>query len=108
MIGGVDYEDMEWYNYFANVFVAVNPARPLEDAVFGFAITPTGGISGAIGFSVHREERLRPGLSVGDELAADEEVPVYHSWSNIAPGLFVGLVVDSRIYEAIISKYKDK
>jgi hypothetical protein len=99
MVGGVDYEDMRWYNYFANPFIALNPVSPTKDAVAGIAITPTGGISLALGVSFHERTALN-GYTVGQAFAGDGTVPTQSTWSSFTPGVFVGVAVDSNVYNA--------
>ena len=100
MVGGVDYEEMRWYNYFANPFIAVNPKSPTVDAIVGLSLTPTGGISLALGASLH-EKIVLSGYSVGDAFAGDGAVPVRSTWSGIKPGFFAGVTIDSNIYSAV-------
>jgi hypothetical protein len=99
MVGGVDYEDMRWYNYFANPFIAVNPASPTKDAVAGLAFTPAGGVSVALGVSFHERTALN-GYSVGEAFTGDGTVPTQSTWSGFTPGFFIGAAVDSNVYNA--------
>ena len=102
MIGGVDYEEMRWFNHVSNLFVAADPTNPLTDFAAGVAITPTGGISLGLGLSFHKGSAL-DGPSVGDIFAGEGDVPTRSSWSAGSFGLVVGLTIDSKIYEALIA-----
>ncbi len=103
MIAGVDYHNMNWWNYFANLWVAVNPAAPLKDLAFGLAITPTGGIGLAVGITFHQRTRLDQGYMVGDVLT-EGAIPTSTAWDGMRPGAFIGLSIDTNIYRAIKSK----
>jgi hypothetical protein len=102
MVGGVDYEDMKFYNYFLNPFIAVNPTAPTKDAIVGLALTPTGGISIALGVSLH-EKTVLNGMSVGDAFTGSGSVPTRDSWGDVSPGFFAGVAVDSNVYNAVKS-----
>jgi hypothetical protein len=104
MIGGVDYEEMHWYNYFANVFIAVDPASPTKDVVAGLSITPTGGAAISLGLSFH-EGQVLEGLVRGSPVALGTTFPQHSSWNERGAGLFVGLSVDSRVYNALVAQF---
>lgn len=106
MIGGVDYEDMRWYNYFANLFVGLDVTKPLDGATFGLALTPTGGASIAVGLSLSKTNRLKNGLQPGATFAGDGDVPVDLNWEEPGVGAFVGLAIDHRIYKALVARFK--
>lgn len=113
MIGGVDYADMRWYNHFANPFFAVgvsgfsngettaDTARITSPSyLVGTAITPTGGISLAVGASVRPDLNLR-GLSEGDPIQSGAAISYESTWNNVRPSLFIGVAIDSQIYNAM-------
>ena len=106
MVGGVDYEAMKPWNYFLNPFLAVNVAAPLSDAVVGLALTPTGGASVAIGASFHSSKRLKNGATVGQTFTGNGDVPTDDTWNGVKPGLFVGLAIDTRVADALSSRFK--
>jgi hypothetical protein len=106
MIGGVDYENMRWYNYFANIFVGVEAAHALQGTVTGVAITPTGGISLALGLSIHKNRQLTGGRAEGDVFTGEGDVPTTLGWKKPALGFFLGLTVDHRVYTALKAKFK--
>lgn len=106
MIGGIDYENLRWWNYFANVFIAVNVAAPLENGVVGLAVTPTGGVSLGVGVSLHATTRLRGGYAVGQQFSGDGDLPTETTWKDTTPGIFAGLAIDSRVYDAISARFK--
>ncbi len=106
MVGGVDYEDMEPRNYFLNVFAAVKPTSPTEDAVVGLALTPTGSLSLALGLSLHRNVRLAKGYTVGAAFTGDGEIPTEKTWKGVRPGVLIGLAVDTNILDALTRKFK--
>ncbi|MCA9651789.1 MAG: hypothetical protein KC501_17880 [Myxococcales bacterium] len=106
MIGGVDYEQMRWHNYFANLFVGVDATKPLDGFTTGLAITPTGGISLAVGLSLHKTRQLDDGLRVGDPFVGDGDVPSTGNWRDPSAGLFVGLAIDHRIYQALVARFR--
>ena len=104
MIGGVDYEDMKLWNYFANVFIAADPSNPTKDVVAGISITPTGGAAISVGVSYH-EGQVLEGLAPGNPVAPGTTFPSHNSWSEKGKGLFVGLSIDSRIYDVIVARF---
>jgi hypothetical protein len=103
-VGGVDYEDMDWHNYFGNLFLAVDPTSPTQDFALGMAFTYTGGISLAIGATVHRGTELN-GVQVGQALPGEGAVPTRGTWDNFEPGVIVGLSIDTNIADAIRSAF---
>lgn len=107
MFGGVDYEDMQWWNYFANLFIAADPANPTKDVVAGISITPTGGAALSVGISYH-EGQVLEGLVPGNPVPVGTTFPLHSSWSERGQGLFVGLSIDSRIYDSIIARFTPK
>ncbi|RKH59219.1 hypothetical protein D7W81_27655 [Corallococcus aberystwythensis] len=106
MIGGVDYEAMETQNYFLNLFAAVKPTSPTEDAVVGLALTPTGSLSLALGLSLHKNTRLTNGYAVGDSFTGDGDIPTEKTWKGVRPGLFLGLAIDSNILDALTKRFQ--
>lgn len=102
MLGGVDYGNMRWYNYFANVFVSANPESPLEDIVAGLSFTLSGGVSLSAGINVLKGVRLDD-YSVGDQFTGDGAIPTKESWKEASVGFFGGLAIDTDIYEALIA-----
>lgn len=106
MIGGVDYQDMRAYNYFANLFVGVNPSSPLDDVVVGLALTPVGSLSVTGGLSLHSGTRLKSGYKANDKFTGDGDIPVERSWSTYSAGFFVGASIDSNIWSALVAKFK--
>lgn len=102
MLGGVDYGNMRWYNYFANVFVGANPESPLEDIVAGLSFTLSGGVSLSAGVNLLKGVRLDD-YSVGDEFSGDGAIPTKDSWKEASVGFFGGLAIDTDIYEALIA-----
>jgi hypothetical protein len=84
----------------------VNVASPLNDAVVGLALTPTGGASIAVGASFHSGKRLTNGAVVGGTFMGNGDLPTADSWSGVKPGLFVGLAVDSRVADALSDRFK--
>jgi hypothetical protein len=100
MVGGVDYEDMKPWNWFLNPFIAVNPTSPTKDAVAGLALSPTGGVSLAVGVSLHEGTALN-GYSVGDPFTGSGTVPTRDTWAAMKPGFFIGAAVDSNVYNAV-------
>lgn len=105
MIGGVDYEDMQPWNYFANLFVGVKPTSPTEDVVAGLAITPTGSVSLALGLSLHKTQRLKSGFTVGSTFTGEGDIPVESTWKGVKPGFFAGLSIDSNIYDQLLDRF---
>jgi hypothetical protein len=103
MIGGVDYTDMRWYNYFANPFGAFDASSPLAGFVVGDTVTITGGISLAIGLAAHRGTRLR-GAQLGDSLGDKGDVPKEDTWRQQRLGFYVGVTLDSKVFEALKSQ----
>jgi hypothetical protein len=103
MVGGVDYEHKRPWNYFGNVFVAVDPQAPTKHAVAGLAITPTGGISLALGVGLHKGQTLR-GYEVGQRFEGDGEIPTRETWKGVRAGPFIGVTLDSNVYEALKTK----
>ena len=99
MLGGVDYTDMQWYNYALNPFVAFDAKSPLSGFVVGDTLTLRGGISLAIGLAVHEGTRLK-GVSVGDAIGTGE-VPKDATWHEQRVGVFVGVAFDSKVFEAL-------
>jgi hypothetical protein len=106
MIGGVDYEDLHWYNYFANLFLAVNAAAPTHDAIAGLAVTPTGGLSLALGVSLHAGQELSNGLMVGSTLTGNGSIPTTTGYNNVSPGFFIGIAVDTSVSNALSGAFK--
>ncbi|MFY2562961.1 hypothetical protein ACN469_35535 [Corallococcus terminator] len=106
MIGGVDYEAMSDHNYFLNLFVAVKPTSPTEDAVVGLALTPTGSLSLAAGLSLHKNKRLTEGYAVGAGFTGDGDIPTEKTWTGMRPGLFLGLAIDSNIFDALSKTFQ--
>ncbi len=105
MVFGVDYEAMRYDNYFLNVFAAVKPTSPTEDAVVGLAFTYTGSLSLALGLSLHKNTRLTKGYTVGSSFTGDGDIPTEKTWKGMRPGFFVGFAVDSNIYDALIKRF---
>jgi len=103
-IGGIDYEDMDWHNYIANLFLAVNPTSPTKDFAVGFAPTLTGGVSLAIGATIHQGTVLDR-VQVGDPLEGEGAVPTRGTWSRFEPGFFIGLTVDTNVANAMKSAF---
>jgi hypothetical protein len=100
MVGGVDYGDMKWNNYIVNPFAAVDASSALTGFVVGDSITVTGGVSLAIGLAVHRGTRLT-GVSVGTPLGDAAAVPKEATWHDPRFGLFLGVTLDSNVYNAL-------
>ncbi|MBZ4409519.1 hypothetical protein K8640_14945 [Myxococcus sp. XM-1-1-1] len=105
MVIGVDYEAMTELDYFLNVFAAVKPTSPTEDAVVGLAFTYTGSLSLALGLSLHKNTRLTKGYTVGSSFTGDGDIPTEKTWKGMRPGFFVGFAVDSNIYDALIKRF---
>jgi hypothetical protein len=103
MIGGVDYTDMRWYNYVANPFLAFDASAPLAGFIAGDTLTISGGISLAIGLAVHRGTRLK-GAKIGDSLGDKGDVPKEDTWRQQRLGFYIGVTVDSKIYDALKGK----
>lgn len=103
MLGGVDYTDMRWYNYFANPFVAFDAASPLSGFVAGNTFTLTGGISLAVGLAAHRGVRLK-GAQLGDSLGELGDVPRDNTWRRQRLGFYIGVALDSKVFEALKSR----
>ena len=101
MMGGFDYGQRKWFNYFANPFVAVNVKSPLEDLVFGTVLTPTGGIGVALGVSLHKQTALANGYTTGGTFGESGEIPVRKTWTDVKPGLFLGFAMDTNIFQAL-------
>lgn len=99
MLGGVDYTDLRWYNYFGNPFLAFEAASPLTGFVVGDTLTIRGGISLAIGLAAHKGTRLR-GVRVGDPLPTGD-VPKDATWHAQRLGLYLGVALDSKVFEAL-------
>jgi hypothetical protein len=108
MVGGVDYENFRWWNWFANIFLAVNPKNPLHDACAGLALTPTGGVSLAVGMSVHPGRVLKAGFVEGQPFTGQGDVPTRESWSDVSFGVVAGLAIDSRVYDSLVKTFANK
>ena len=102
MIGRVDYSDMRWYNYVFNLFVGINPVDPLKDVSIGLAPTLTGGVSLALGMTLHQQTKLE-GLKPGDPAPTTGEIATRTSWAGPAVGAFVGLAIDTNVLAALKS-----
>jgi hypothetical protein len=105
MIGGVDYGNMHWYNYFANPFIAVDLSSPTSDVVIGTGITPIGKISLAIGVSLHKGQRLKSGYQVGQVFNGDGDIPTESTWNVVKPGFFIGIAIDQNAFQGITSPF---
>jgi hypothetical protein len=114
MIGGRDFETMSELRggnvprWIFNLFVAANPRNPLRDVAAGLALTPSGGVSLAVGVTLHERTVLRSGFTVGGTIAGEGDVPTRSTWDEIAPGLLVGLAIDSRVYDALVARFQAK
>jgi hypothetical protein len=84
----------------------VNVASPLNDAVAGLALTPKGGASFAVGASFHSSKRLTNGATVGQPFMSNGDLPTADTWDGVKPGLFLGLAIDSRVTDALSSRFK--
>jgi hypothetical protein len=73
------------YQWFATVFVAVNPKNPLHEASIGLARTPTGDVSLALGLSVHPGRVLKAGFTEGMPFTGPSDIPARDSWSDTSP-----------------------
>jgi hypothetical protein len=101
MVGGVDYHNMRWWNYWANLFVAVNAVAPLDDFAIGLALTPTGGISLAVGPTFHKRTWLDDGFTDGQIFNDDGNIPTNRRWQGPVVGAFLGLTIDSNVFKAL-------
>ena len=81
-------------------------AAPLNDAIVGLALTPVGGVSAAVGlerpFGATADQRRQGRQSVH----GNGDIPTTGSWSGARPGFFLGLAVDSRVADALSSRFK--
>lgn len=94
---GVDYEEMKWYNYFLNPYIAFSFNNPTENFSVGLATTVTGGISLTVGASFHRITTLN-GVSVGDSFTGSGEIPTQKTWSKDGMGFYIGLALDKNVF----------
>lgn len=90
---GVDYEDMQWYNYFLNPYFAFSTTHPTDNISVGLATTVTGGISFTLGASFHHITTLK-GVKEGDPFSGTADVPTQKSWSKEGVGFYIGLALD--------------
>ncbi|MEM7138357.1 MAG: hypothetical protein AAF500_17390 [Myxococcota bacterium] len=100
MIGGVDYRNMRPRNYFANLFVAVNPAAPLNDIAWGFTFTPSGGLGLSIGMTLHQSTELVGSNEVLQPLPTGQP-ETRTTWNNPNLGYFIGFAVDTNVFRAL-------
>jgi len=97
---GIDYEDMQWFNWFTNFVFAVDPNAPTENFLTGVALTPTGGLSLLVGMNLRRVTVLR-GMAVGAPFPGPGDIPTDKVWSNESIGLYLGLSVDDDLFKAM-------
>jgi hypothetical protein len=93
---GVDYENMQWYNYFLNPYIAFSTNHPADNIYVGLASTVTGGISLALGASFHHITTLS-GVKEGDAFSGPGQIPTSKSWSKDGVGFYIGLALDKNV-----------
>ncbi|MCA9551499.1 MAG: hypothetical protein KC933_15795 [Myxococcales bacterium] len=104
---GVDYEDMQWFNYVLNPFVALKLDDATQSFVVGNGITVSGGLYLSAGLAVTRT-REPVGYALGQAFAGDGDVPTRRIWSSEGLGLFLGIGLDSDVYDALSKAFSDR
>jgi hypothetical protein len=98
--GGLDPENLTAYNHWFNPFAVFDPAAPTENFIVGTTFTKRGGVSLAIGASVHKITVLRAGVP-GDPFTGQGDVPTRKEWNRRGVGLFVGVAMDSNAFKIL-------
>lgn len=103
---GADAEVPDLETALTNVFVGVDPSKPLEHFVLGLGLTYTGGVTlvGAVSF--------RPGIALAGGQAKDSEIPApggistRNDWSKPSIGFMLGLAIDTNLGDAFGGLFK--
>lgn len=97
--GGVDFEEMRWYNYVVNPFLVFDLDTPKKALVVGNAFTLMPGLSFMVGGSF-RQTSVPDGFRAGDAFTG-ETLPMKDDWTKDGRAWYVGIGLDSRLYTTL-------
>ncbi len=97
---GVDYTRMRPINYLLNPFAGFDPTAAKESFIVGNNFTPYGGLSLAIGVSLHRFPVL-DGVTEGAAFEGPGAVPTRKEWSRAGRSWYFGVAVDDKVFKAV-------